>query len=73
MLLIYNQPLNSSGKILRAAKAGGQGRGMSKETDTDSTSRCVAELGEPNYCNTEQATELKRGSGESSAEKEKTE
>lgn len=45
---------------------------MSKETDTDSTSRYVTELGEPNYCNTEQATELKRGSGESSAEKEKT-
>lgn len=45
---------------------------MSKETDTDSTSRYSTSSATPNYCNAEQATELNScGSGESSAEKEK--
>jgi len=45
---------------------------MSKETDTDSTSRCSASSVTPNYyCNAKQATELNRcGSDESSANKE---
>lgn len=69
----YNQLLNSSGKILRAAEVGGQGRGMSKEPDADRTPRCSTSSATPNYCNAEQATELNScGSGESSAEQEQS-
>lgn len=47
----YNQLFSSSDKILRAAEVGGQGRGMSKEPDTDGTSSCSTSSATPNYCN----------------------